>query len=29
MTMEYYAHAREDGKKQTVKDHLANVSEKA
>lgn len=29
MTMEYYAHTREDGERQTVKDHLANVSEKA
>lgn len=27
--MEYYAHTREDGERQTVKDHLANVSEKA
>jgi CRISPR-associated endonuclease/helicase Cas3 len=29
MTMEYYAHTREDGERQTVKAHLANVSEKA
>lgn len=27
--MEYYAHTREDGERQTVKAHLANVSEKA
>lgn len=27
--MEYYAHTRKDGKRQTVKAHLANVSEKA
>ena len=29
MTMKYYAHTREDGERQTVKSHLANVSEKA
>lgn len=27
--MEYYAHTRDDGERQTVKAHLANVSEKA
>ncbi|RGF48899.1 CRISPR-associated helicase Cas3' [Ruminococcus sp. AF37-20] len=29
MTMEYYAHTREDGERQTVKAHLTGVSEKA
>ena len=29
MTMEYYAHTREDGERQTVKDHLVGVSKLA
>ena len=29
MTMEYYAHTRKDGKRQTVKEHLEGVSKLA